>query len=85
MLNWYDYGAWFYDPQIARLHSVDLLAEWDYNWPPYRYGFNNPFSFMTQMVCLIHDGYLVFEWDSMWWENNFGNVEIYKTPHKSFY
>jgi len=46
MLNWYDYGAWFYDPQIARLHSVDLLAEWDYNWPPYRYGFNNPFSFI---------------------------------------
>ncbi len=41
-MNWHDYGARFYDPQLGRFHTVDPLAE-DYDsWTPYHYVHNNP-------------------------------------------
>jgi len=41
-LDWYDYGARFYDPMLGRWHRVDPLAEEFPSWTPYHYVHNNP-------------------------------------------
>ncbi|MCI5055204.1 MAG: RHS repeat-associated core domain-containing protein, partial [Flavobacteriales bacterium] len=41
-LNWYDYQARWYDPAIARWHTIDPLAESFQNWSPYNYVLNKP-------------------------------------------
>jgi RHS repeat-associated protein len=47
-LDWYDYGARFYDPAFVRFHSIDPKAE-DYKFQaPYGYGANNPIKLIDQ-------------------------------------
>jgi RHS repeat-associated protein len=41
-LEWYDYGARFYDPAGVHWNSVDPMAEEFPSWTPYHYVHNNP-------------------------------------------
>lgn len=38
-LDWYDYGARFYDPALGRWHVPDPMAEFHHESNPYHYTF----------------------------------------------
>lgn len=43
-LDWYDYGARYYDPLIGMFLSIDPLSENSYSVNPYAYCLSNPFN-----------------------------------------
>jgi RHS repeat-associated protein len=45
-LDWYDYGARFYDPQVGRWHVVDPMIESHFDYTGYAYTYNNPVRYI---------------------------------------
>jgi RHS repeat-associated protein len=45
-LEWYDYGARWYDPAVGRMMQVDPLASSFDSWSTYNYGMDNPVRYV---------------------------------------
>ena len=73
-MKWYDYGFRFYDPQLARFHTIDPLTEKNHRNTPYAYAANNPIIYIDWLGL---DTVYVFDQSNRPQENDSYTAEIY--------
>jgi len=72
-LDWYDYGARFYDPQIGRWHVPDPMAD-ERTWvSTYNYTQNNPLNRIDPNGAL-DDGYKDMQGNYKWFDDETADV-----------
>ncbi|CAM1345217.1 DUF6443 domain-containing protein [Tenacibaculum amylolyticum] len=56
-IQWHDFGARNYDASLGRWMNTDPLADKNYSWTPFRYGYNNPIKFIDPDGNYERDGH----------------------------
>ena len=56
-LNWFHFGARYYDPEIGRWVAIDPLTEKHPDWSPYNYVLDNPLILIDPDGRQVHFGF----------------------------
>ena len=74
-VDWYDYGARFYDPALGRWHVIDPAIENNhYEWTPYAYVYNNPIKSIDPLGLDSAQRATAVAMAEKYVENNSGNT-----------
>ena len=74
-LEWYDYGARFYDGELGRWHVVDPLVSDFPSWSPYHYVHNNPMN-LIDPTGMSADWYQSDAGNLIWQDKSDKNITI---------
>jgi|WetSurMetagenome_2_1015567.scaffolds.fasta_scaffold73248_2 RHS repeat-associated protein len=83
-LDWYDYGARFYDPELCQWHAIDPLCEKYYDVSPYVYCAGNPVNIIDTNGKVIDTSGLT-EKEKKEYEDETSMIKRYSELFKAMY